>query len=336
MATPECVITDGAFNCSNVFEGVNMSATVLQATLALVIMLVSTIGNILLILAIGVYRPRLETALCVSISILFTNTAVSILLNGSVFLTSIARNWLFSSTGCKVFAFIQNVGCFSRDHIVGLLSVERFIKEYFPAVYDQYKKKTLASALTVAWTGTILTSIIFYGLDLASFDVAHPTCLFDMYLLNLDARRTITVMMVLLYTNFIGGILPFALYTAVYLKRRSLKKIFPVTNRNRTHSSDPATIEVQMQSKRATFTLFLLMITFGLFEMLFVIMIIAKPALYTSNMGPTTRLMILFLLSTAYRSYVIADLGVMLANQDIRRVFVKLMKLPYKKLRFKK
>ena len=335
MAAPVCNITNGAFDCSNVFEGVDTSVTIIQALLSLAILVISVIGNLLLIAAITTYRHLLDSALFVSVSILISNTMVSIFLNGGAFLTAIARTWVFGFFGCKVFAFIVITGSFSRWNLVGLLSLDRFFRVYFPFIYVRNEKRVLLTLLVISWVTALLSTIIYTGIGLTGFDVVYPACSFSVNFSNLDTAQRIIFVLVILYTVLIGAVLPSSLYIAMYWKARSLRRVVPVIDvMNSVSNSDPAKIEAKKQSRRATITFLLLMITFMLFTSLIIIKVIAKSVLYGIPMSPTARIIIFFILSTIFRCFVIADFGVILGNRDVRSVFIKLMKVTYKNVHF--
>ena len=140
---PKCNTSDGDFDCSPVFEGVPLPISIIQAILAFIILLVSVFFNILLAMAIILYRRFLDKSLIVSVSILISNTAVSVFLNGGVFLTTVSQTWLLGYWGCQIFGVMAIGGSFSRWILVGLLSVDRFCRVFYPFRYARQEKKVL-------------------------------------------------------------------------------------------------------------------------------------------------------------------------------------------------
>ena len=324
---PKCNTSDGDFDCSPVFEGVPLPISIIQAILAFIILLVSVFFNILLAMAIILYRRFLDKSLIVSVSILISNTAVSVFLNGGVFLTTVSQTWLLGYWGCQIFGVMAIGGSFSRWILVGLLSVDRFCRVFYPFRYARQEKKVLIGLLVGSWTASLVITGIYGGLGLAGFDLAYPGCSFGVYFPALSKVQKATIVITLFFTTITGAVLPCILYFAMYRKAKKLLKVQPVVVvSDQATKGEPTMVEFLKRNKKASITFFGLVITFIFFTSIVIVKILAKALLYSYDISPALRASILYILSTFYRCFVIADFAVILSNADVRKVLAKLKK----------
>ena len=114
-----CNLSGSEYDCSSLFEGVDVSVTSLQACFAAVILLISVRTNLLLIVTMIVYHQLLDKASVLAISLLISNTLVSVLTNAEVILPALSQAFSCLVTGAVIsFPPLQSLDCF---HIVSLL-----------------------------------------------------------------------------------------------------------------------------------------------------------------------------------------------------------------------
>ena len=277
-------------------------------------------------MAIIIYRRFLDKSLIVSVSILISNTAVSVFLNGGVFLTTVSQTWLLGYWGCQVFGLMAIGGAFSRYILVGLLSVDRFCRVFYPYRYARHENKVLISLLVSSWTASLVITGIYGGLGLAGFDFAYPGCSFGVYFPALSNGQRATVVITLLFTTITSAVLPCILYIAMYRKAKKLFRSEPVVVCDPATKEEISLVEFFKQNKKATITFFGLVITFAFFTSIVVVKILAKALLYSYDISTAIRAIVLYILSSFYRCFVIADFAVILSNADVRKVLGKMKK----------
>ena len=323
---PTCNTSEGQFDCSSVFEGVPLPISIIQAILAFIILVVSVFFNILLSVAIIIYRRFLDKSLIISVSILISNTAASVFLNGGVFLTTVSQTWLLGYWGCQVFGLMAIGGAISRWILVGLLSVDRFCRVFYPFRYTLQEKKVLICLLVGSWTAALVLTGIYGGLGLIGFDVTKPCCFINQDFPLLTNGRKAAVVISLLFTTTTGAVLPCILYIGMYRKAKNLLRHEPKVVHDPANRGEVSLVEILKKNQKATITFFGLVITFIFFSSVIIVNIVAKVFLYRYDLSPALRASIFYILSSVYRCFVIADFAVILSNADVRKVLGKMKK----------
>ena len=321
-----CNLSGSEYDCSSLFEGVDVSVTSLQACFAAVILLISVPTNLLLIVAMIVYHRLLDKASALAVSLLISNTLASVLINGEVFITTVSRAWLFGHWGCHLIASIAILGLYSRCITVGFLSVDRFCRVFFPFSYPRSENKALAVLLIASWVFSIFIPIMAYFCKITGFHVTYPGCMLAVNFQELSQGNRAVVCLVLGGTTLAGTVLPSILYTAMYLKGRTLRRVQSVrTGKQHTDSSSP---EYHVRSNRATITYALMVVIFSAVSVMVFVKMGAEIGLAReqSTVSPSAALALLFFISTLMRSYVIGDIAaIILSNRDERRALYKLI-----------
>ena len=315
-----CNFTGSDYNCSALFEGVPVSITVLQACFAAAIVIISVPMNILMIVATIMYHRLLDQAVVLVVSFLVSDIAVAVFYSGQVFFTSIARAWILGNVGCQLMAFLSIIGILSRWVTVALLSVYRFSKVFFPL---SRPSKLLIGILLLSWVIALIVPTVLYFGNAIGFDITHPGCSFAVNFSTLNQGYFVAMIILMLCVCFAGAILPSTMYTAMYFKARSLRRIQPVTTiivQNHTE-----TVESQQRSRRANVTYCLLMINFLVFAALIVLKVVMKAIFMQISISPALSVALHFLNNNLSQSYLIADLGILLMNKDERKVLCKLL-----------
>ena len=313
-----CNFSESDDNCSSLFEGVPVSITALQACFAAAIFIVSVPMNILMIVAMIAYHRLLDKAFIISISFLVSNTLIAVFYSSQVFVTSIIREWVFGYWGCQLLAFFSSVGRLSRWITVGLLSVNQFCKVFFPF---SHPGKILAAILVSSWVFSLISVIVLHFGNGIGFDISHPGCSLT---INVSQSRAYFVPFMILLLCFIiaGTILPSILYTAMYLKARSLRRVQPIQKSSSTH---PKTPETRWRSNRANVTYCLLLLSFFIFVIMVSSRLVLSLFFTRSGVSRALSVAVYFLVTNLSQSYLIADLGILLINKDQRKVLWKLI-----------
>ena len=232
-----CSLVDTMFNgcnfsndsdCSYLFDGIPVYITALQALFAALLIMTSVPVNILLITSMIVYREMLDTSIILVISLLISNISVSLFLSGEVFLTSVARAWLFDYWGCQLIAFFILFGTSSCWILVGFLSLDRYCRVFYPFSYPRYDKKVNVILLMVSLVMCgVLLPMVHALANTVGFDITLPGCHVVSFEFT-SAGATVVVSLITIVCGFFGGLLPTILYTLMYIKARRLRSaVYP-------------------------------------------------------------------------------------------------------------
>ena len=212
-----CNFSRNVTDCSYLFDGVEVYVPIIQAVFSAIIIAVSVPVTLLLMLVMQLYYSMLDKATVIAMCLLASNTVVAVFLSGEVFVTCIARAWVFGFWGCQTVAFITTFGLFSRWILGGLVAFDRFCRTFYPVSYPKFEK--------VIITGLILKSCLIAGLVLVplffhkstGFTIAIPGCIF---LLDTSVIIGYTVFLhgAITYCAIWGSVLPPILYAVQYFK----------------------------------------------------------------------------------------------------------------------
>ena len=325
-----CNLTRSEYNnCSALFEGVEVAVTVLQACFAAIIFLVSVPINLLLITAMIKYHQQLDKAYVLSVSILTSNTVFSLFLNAEVFVTSILREWVFGYWGCQFFALLTTGALFSRCVTVGLLSVDRFCRVFFPFSYTRLANRILAGILITSWLFSFGVPVLVFLVNGTGFDVAQPGCSITIILGHVSRKDAATVTAIIITVICTGTVFPSLLYTAMYLKARSLRRVHPVVV---IPESCPDTLESQQRRKRGIVTYGLVVVNFFVFTVLIMLKFGISHVFRRLDATSASYATVVFQISTLHRCYLFADLVIILTAKDERKVLSKLISRIFKRL----
>ena len=167
-------------DCSNMFDGVDISWTSIHAVLAATIAVISILVNLLLIVGL---TANLDKFIPFIISILVANIIVTVFLNGEILATSISRRWIFGYHGCHLISFIITCGFFAR-WLSGLFSLVRVTQCPCLSGYRRYEKRAVAFFIAKSWVLAIIcASATTYILKHQNniFAVTIPGCFNSIY-----------------------------------------------------------------------------------------------------------------------------------------------------------
>ena len=308
-------------DCSYLFDGIPVYITALQALLAALLIMTSVPVNILLITSMIVYREMLDTSIILAISFLISNISVSLFLSGEVFLTSVARAWLFDYWGCQLIAFIILYGTCLRCVIVGFLSLDRFCRVFYPFLYPRHDKKIIITLLVVSIVVCAVVPVASFFGNATGFDITLPGCLLANGFATTEALGIVAVAFVICVP--FGGVLPTILYTLMYIKGRRLRNVgYPNQEVPNSERSDTLT-----KYNKAALTYFAMMVSFHAANFVSLIRSVLKFVLPNNDsLSQSGAMAIFYALISVFNFYVIGDLVILLSNRDQRKVFVKLLK----------
>ena len=311
-----CNFTGDTSDCSYLFDGAPLSGTLAQAVFAGFIMFTSLPVNVVLITALTIYHSSLDQSRHLVISILFSNSIVSVFLSGEVFIVSIARSWVFGYWGCQVFSFATTIGIFSRGLGGGMIALDRFCRHFFPISYPQLESRVVFGFLVNTWLIGCLIVVPFYFFKSNSFQISIPGCSFTFETFDMPMFESSILLVLLCLALIISIVIPFFLYIAAYVKIRTLRRVNPSTEIDSSNGDQLQ--DTQKAVRKATGIHFILLLTFTGAFLMIVGKFLIRLFLEQTNAVIKTRLAVYVLMSTVVQSYVLADSLLLLLINEMR------------------
>ena len=312
-------------DCSILFEPVPVFFTLIQAILATVTILISIPINMLLIAAMIFYRKSQDKSIIISISVLISNTIVSVFVTGEIAITSIARSWLFGYWGCQIIAFIGTSGWISGSIAIGLVSFDRLCRVFWPFAYQRHEKKVVVTLVILSWTIAIIVSTLLWLCN----SLAVPGCV-TIEAPEISVLETIVVYVVLAAIPILGLLF---LGIIMYCKARKLRQKIQVGSVMAESPDMASTKEAQRRANRATLTYVLMMIAFIVVNILIITDIIVRVILHHLNVSTSIIVPIGFWFTIFICSYVLGDVVIILTDKQQRNAVKKLLSKLKNKIR---
>ena len=228
------------------------------------IMLVTVIGNGLIVVLVVKYKQLRHRAVIFSLSVILANTVLVLTYHLPVVISTVSKGWLFAFKGCQVFGFLSTDFIITRWLTMGVLALDRYSIVRFPFSYKRYNKLVSVVLLSAAWVIPALLSIVTVdGYSAVVFRPNVPTCL--LYAPSVG-KGLLFFSLVLTFSFLAGGILPTIMYVWLFLKARRLRK--SMLNVGKINNSKENIVSIQdMNSnsnseKRAVLTFSLIFVAF--------------------------------------------------------------------------
>ena len=303
-------------DCSNLFEGIHPAFTIVQACIALLVVIFGVPLNVLLVVALIKYCHLLDEAFILCASIFVANTVVSFAMGTNLFLSSATRSWPLGYIGCEVYGFLTYSPIPVRWLTLGMLSIDRFCRVFFPFRYARHSKTVLRILLVFPWIYTVVSNIFTLTKVLRTyyFTTTLPGCFHRSYC----QESTLCLAIVATESTIIlgaGSVLPIVLYTILYIKSRLLLRA--VNKLSMTNAQQKADRERQ---NKATKTFALMVITFSCYSAVLFIIVVLRLFPAIRDKGG-----VLFLLYDFTLLYLVTDFLLIWKNKNGKHVIKKLI-----------
>ena len=323
-----CNFSRSVSDCSYLFDGVEVYVPIIQAVFSALIIAVSVSVSLLLLLVMKMHYRILDRATLVSMSLLASNAVVAVFFSGEIFVTCIARAWVFGFWGCQTVAFITTFGLLSRWILGGLVACDRFCRTLYPRSYLRFDKVIIVGIITKSCLIAGLVLVPLYFIMSTGFTIAIPGCIF---LLETKAGDLINLLGIhilhgaLVYCAFWGSVLPPVLYAILYYKsRRGIRRVGPTSQNIYSVGPDGS----QKISRRMTLTYLLMYINFMIAWVSFFGGYVHRRSIESTNATPSVRFGTTIILSTLTQTFVIGDVVILLLNKDIRNAVYLFLRFP--------
>ena len=195
-----------------------------HATVLTAILLVSILGNALVLVLFARFKKLRTRSVVVSMSMVVADLLFTLTYTLQVIITTVNARWVFGDHGCTSFGFLASNLLITRWLIVSLLCLDRFLYVRFPFSYERRGKCVLVTFTTLAWVLPLVVSTIppVGGFVMFELRENQPACLPNC----IGALPVCRAYYFLIFTIIfvLGSILPIVLYSWLYCKARKLRK----------------------------------------------------------------------------------------------------------------
>ena len=311
-----CNFTGSTSDCSDLFQGAPLSGTLIQATFVAFIVFTSLPINAMMIAGMMFNPANMDQSRHLLISMLFSNTIVSLFLSGEVFVVSIARSWVFGYWGCQVFSFVTTIGIFSRGLAGGMLAFDRFCRHFFPISYPRLESRVVFGLLVNTWLMACLIVVPFFFFKSNSFEISIPGCSFTFETFDRPVFQSSILHTFLCIALFAAIVVPYFLYFATYMKIRTLRRVNPTSQND--SSNEEQSQDTQKEVRKVTGIHFILLLIFTATFLVTLGKFFVRLYLDRNDIVIKTRLAVYVIMSTFVQSYVLADCLLFLLIDKIR------------------
>ena len=212
--------SNDTFACYSLSE-THMAGIIVHACVLTVCILSSLLTNGLVILLVIKYKRLRVRSVILSLSVVAADVLLSLSYTLPTLVTTVARKWVFTDSGCTAFAFLAHEFLITRWLIMGMLCLDRFFTVRFPLKYRMYSKKILIGLAVLSWTIPFVLALpVLLNFSTGSLRHNIPTCL------PICERSgcKIYYALCLSIAFFIGCVLPIILYSWMYYKARKCRR----------------------------------------------------------------------------------------------------------------
>ncbi len=321
--TDECILN---ISVPVDLDSVKPEFLIFHACILSVLVASSLLINCLVIILVCKYKTLRVRSVLLTVSLTAADVMLTLSYTMPSLVTTIAKRWVFTDTGCTAFGFIAYEFLMTRWLIMGLLCLDRFCTVRFPFRYHMYSKKILVMLTIIAWiVPFLLSAAIFHGIGEGMLRQGGPTCLPTC--VN-DRRCQLYYAACVSITFFIGGILPVILYAWMFHRGRKMSTIHMgalsatvagggvAIRRSFSHPLDN-------QEKRALVTFIILLVT---------VLVTGTPAyvlqiVRTSNVGCRIPIYVSFILTALLMSGSSLNAFVVMRDRDFRMCLKKFFRI---------
>ena len=319
-------------DCSDLFQGVHIASTLLQAFLASIILFTSIPANVILMCAMVHYHNTLDSSVFLDVSVLVSNTIVAIFFCGETVIVSLTRSWLLGYWGCQLIGVVITCGALSRWMTIGCVSLDRFCRVFLTFFYPKIEHKFIISLLVLSWTVSVVASVAMFFLNAIDFSVNIPGCVLVTHSYSMSYTDTLIASLIVMFFRVFTSVLPTVLYTALYCKGKKSNKVLPVVQPPLPvdNSGTSSKLEQMIKSKKTSLMYCLMILVFVAVNVLLLLEFVVETIfsyLYTPH---AIAVPVLFLLTIMIESYVIWDLAIFITNRQQKDAIIKLLRKIFK------
>ena len=303
-------------DCSSLFEGIHPAFTIAQACIALLVVILGVPLNVLIVVALIKYCHLMDEAFMLCVSIFISNVVVSFTMGTNIFLSAATRSWPLGYIGCEVYSFFTYSPIPVRWLTLGMLSIDRFCRIFFPFRYARCSKLVLKVLLILPWIFTLLgsTLTLIKVIRTFYFTTTLPGCF---YRSTCQGSTLCTASIYMESTALLGfgSILPIALYTVLYFKSRRIMradKRFSVTNAQQKADRE--------RQNKATKTFALLLITYSCYSSAVLVIVLLRQIPVVQDMRG-----LFFILADFTLLHLVTDFLLVWKNENGKHVIKKLI-----------
>ena len=291
----------------------------LYASIVLVIAIVGILLNGTVLFLVARYKQLRQRSFLLSLQIVVLHLILSpTMLIGAVVVNAIGREWLYGRAACQFMGLVHDSLVSVRFLLMLVLTLDRIFTVFNPFFYTKSAAKVSFTMSAVVWTVSLVRGIVPLSglLDCYTYIPTFSTCTAAT---GCSKECRIYIFTTLAVTDFLGAVVPFFLYLALFWKARDIRRRLAIAGRRSSQSSiiHHSRIRARQHDQRAVVTFLILFIALiGLFIPAFSLYV---STLIISGPPPVTLLIIQKLVGRpVFFSLAVADPIVIMRNRDVR------------------
>ena len=195
----------------------------IHTSLIAVIVLVTLLGNGLVLIQVARYKVLRTRSVIASLSLIVADVLWGLCYHFPALVSAASSGWQFGKIGCSAFGLLSFEFLLTRWLVMAVICVDRFCTVRFPFSYTKYSKCIIVVLTVAAWVVPLLLAFfpIAAKFSHGSFRPNIPTCLFNCQ----DADRLCRLYygVVISFSFIVGAIVPTILYVWLYRRARRLR-----------------------------------------------------------------------------------------------------------------
>ena len=209
---------------AELLEAVNVYLLIVQGIVVGMIGIIGVFLTVSLIIVIGVYKELHKRTFILSLQLLVLDLVFAVLINGSIFVTTIARKWVFGQVMCSITGIVVYLASLWRCAILFVLVLDRFLTVFCPFSFKKVARKVLvpvSAILFVICSATVMGPV--FGLGCYEFLESNLFCTDKSQCGLCHFSRSIRLVVLV----FIGALLPVGMYIAMFIKAKRIQSSAP-------------------------------------------------------------------------------------------------------------
>ena len=149
--TSECLVVTTPEYSAEILEAVNVYLLTVQGIVVGGIGIIGAILTISLMIVILANKDLHTRTFIICLQLLALDLMFIVFIHCSIFVTSMARKWVFGSVWCRITGAVSYLAIYWRCSILFVLTLDRFLIVFYSFSYCKIAKKVL-----------VVTSIVFF------------------------------------------------------------------------------------------------------------------------------------------------------------------------------
>ena len=310
---------------AELLEAVNVYLLIVQGIIVSIIAIAGAILTVSLMMIIVMNKELHKRTFIISLQLMVLDVVFIVFVNGSIVVTSMAREWVFGQVWCIVSGIVSQLAVLWRGSILFVLTLDRFLTVFYPFSYKKKARKVVVATSIILFVISlaIVTSPIF-GVGCYEFSESALFCIITSLCNAIEYLCYVRTTILSAQLIIVGALLPLGMYIAMFIKAKRIQGSAPQMGEHEGEENAIYNNQEHASNQRAKVTVAILFVCLICLSFPFYIRILLAILfdLYSSGYY------IAFLLNDIFFLFPITDTIIIWKNKDIKDTVKKL----YKKL----